>query len=119
MNDKKNYFRVKLMMFLPWLKEEEIENCDSFKKYEENEQIIAENRHRFESVIATDFERAQEEVREEIRKVYEENEDINDNADRMNDVDEHLRKLSSDEEEDDPDEDDETKERRKAKKKVS
>ena len=61
------------MMFLPWLDEQELENKDPFKIYEKNEIIITEYRRRFESVIMADYEIAQEQVRREIQKVYENN----------------------------------------------
>jgi hypothetical protein len=69
--DPWNHFRVELMLFLPWLNEEnEIEIEDTFKKFEENKLIIAENRKLFESVVVELYDQEVERIEKEIEDHY-------------------------------------------------
>ncbi|CAF1065793.1 unnamed protein product [Brachionus calyciflorus] len=71
-NYESNYFRVQLMLYLPWRSEErEVEIEDTFEKFNRNQHLIVRNRQMFENVEAENFDRAQEEVECEIQEHYE------------------------------------------------
>ena len=70
--DESNFFRVQLMLYMPWRNEErEVEIEDTFEKFNRNQQVIIRNRQMFENVEAENYERAQEEVEREIQEHYE------------------------------------------------
>ena len=97
--DRYNYYRVQLMMFMAWRNEsKELEVKDTMQKYLDNLEEIMHNKGTYESVIGKAFVLAQEEVRTEIRDVYEKRQE--ENANRMDQADELLRNYFGSDEED-------------------
>ena len=69
--DEWNHFRVQLMLYLPWLiEEDEIEVKDTFEKFEKNKMTILRNRHLFESVVIELYDQEVERIEQEIEEHY-------------------------------------------------
>ena len=90
---KWNFFRVLLMLFLPWRKESESYfgakgQLNTQEIFEQNMYEIVENQKKFQSVNADEFDDAWEQMQKEIEKEYDEKTDIT--ARKMLDVHEQL-----------------------------
>lgn len=72
-NDKVNWRRVQVMLFHPWRNEQKELECDKkcAELYETGGGTIALNKMGFESAVANEFDRAQENVDREIEEHYE------------------------------------------------
>ncbi|CAF0812519.1 unnamed protein product [Brachionus calyciflorus] len=67
--DPKNYYRVELMLFVPWYNESKEVECDKpFDRFVEKKEIIARNRANFQSIIVEDFNLALESIEKQIEQ---------------------------------------------------